>query len=53
MNDMTSLDDNHVPHTCNEKGMGMEEWGRKDLGLICQGLGYFTQKYMLHIRMNQ
>ena len=33
---MTSLDENYALHTYNEKGMGMEEWGRKDLGLISQ-----------------
>ena len=36
MTDMISLVDHHAFHTCNEKGMGMEEWGRKDLGLISQ-----------------
>ena len=36
MTDMISLDEHHALHTYNEKGMGMEEWGRKDLGLISQ-----------------
>ena len=36
MTDMFSLDENHVLHTYKEKGMGMEEWGNKGLGLISQ-----------------
>ena len=36
MTDKTSLAEHYVPHTFKEKGMGMEEWGRKGLGLISQ-----------------
>ena len=36
MSNMISLYYHHALQTFNEKGMGMEEWGRKDLGLISQ-----------------
>ena len=36
MTDMTSLAEYYVLQTSNEKGRVMEEWGKKDLGLISQ-----------------
>ena len=53
MNYMTSLDENCALHTYNEKGMGMEEWGRKDLGLIYQRSEVHHSKDYAHISMNQ
>ena len=53
MNDMISLDEHHVLHTFNEKGMGIEEWGRKDFGLISQRSEVHHSKDYAHISMNQ
>ena len=53
MTDMISLADHHALHTCNEKGMGMEEWGRKDLGLISQGSEVHHSEDYAHISMNE
>ena len=53
MTDMISLAEHHTFHTCNEKGMGMEEWGRKDLGLISQRFEVHHSEYYAHIIMNQ
>ena len=36
MIDKTSIVEHYVLHTCKDKGMGMEGWGRKGLGLISQ-----------------
>ena len=50
---MISLAEHYALHSYNEKGMGMEEWGRKDLGLISQIFEVHHSEDYTHIRMNQ
>ena len=53
MTDIISISSHHAIHTCNDKGMGMEEWGRKDLGLISQRFEVHHSEDYAHIKMNQ
>ena len=52
MNDKTSMVENYVLHTCKEKGIGMEEWGRKYLGLISQRYEVHHSEYYAQISIN-